>query len=119
AAAGRRRIRVADDELGAGEIFLVVDLRALQVLHAHRVDEQRDAALLDLRVAVLHFLVESEAVLEPGAAAALDIDAELQLRIALALDQLADLRGGSVGEMKRRLLTRHARFAHGITLRPD
>src|SRR5690606_6720120 len=118
AAAGRRGVRIANDELRAGEVFLVVDLGTLQVLDAQRIDEERHAALLDLRVPFLRFLVEREAVLETGAAAALDVDAQLQVRIALGLDELTDLRRGRIGEMQRRLTIRPFGLAHCTTLRP-
>src|SRR5690606_36402674 len=97
---------------------LVVDLGTLQVLEAQRIDEERHAALLDLGVPFLHFLVEREAVLETGAAAALDIDAQLQVRIAFGLDELTDLRRGRIGEMQRRLAIRPIRLAHCTILRP-
>src|SRR5690606_2563148 len=59
AAAGGRGVRVPDDELGALEVFLVVDLGAHQILVAHGVDEQRDATLFHAGVVLVHFLVES------------------------------------------------------------
>src|SRR5204862_170277 len=64
AAAGRRRVRVLDHELGALQVVLVVDLGPGEVLQAHRIDEQRDAVLGHRRVVVVDDLVEGEAVLE-------------------------------------------------------
>ena len=37
------RIRIPNDELRALQVFLVVDLGTHQVLHAHRIDQQRNA----------------------------------------------------------------------------
>ena len=71
------------------KILAIVDLRAHEVLDAHRIDEQRDAAVLDFRVAFLDFFVEREAVLEARAAAALHVDAQLQRGVAFLLDELA------------------------------
>ena len=68
--------------------FLVVDLRADQVLVAHRVDQQRDAVLLHRGVVFVDDLVEGEAVLESRAAAAGDEYAQLELGVALLVDQL-------------------------------
>src|SRR5512137_2980329 len=69
AAAGRGGVRVADHELRALEVFLVVDLGAGEVLEAHRVHQQLDATGDDASVAVFLVLVEGEAVLEARAAA--------------------------------------------------
>src|SRR5690606_25996449 len=112
AAAGGAGVGIADDELRTRQVLAVVDFRALQVLDAHRIHEQRDTRVLDLGGAGLHLLVEGEAVLEARAPAALYVDAELQAGIACALDQLIDLAGGRVREIHRRLVGRHLRFAH-------
>src|SRR5689334_2447592 len=45
AAAGAGGVRVLDHELGALQVFLVVDLGADQVLIAHGIDQQRHAVL--------------------------------------------------------------------------
>ena len=47
--------------------------------------------------------VEAEPVLEAGAAAALDVDAQLERVVAFFGDELADLRRGSGGELQRPL----------------
>src|SRR6185437_5987610 len=98
AAAGRRGVGIADDELRAVQAFLVIDLRPHEVLHAHGVDQELHPLVLDAGVAVLDLLVELEAVLQAGTAAALDEDAQHQAGIAFALDELAHLAGGRVGE---------------------
>ena len=53
AAASGLRVRIADHELRAVEAFAIVDFRAGEVLHAHRIDEQLDAQVLDAGVAIL------------------------------------------------------------------
>src|SRR5262245_66387991 len=69
AAARRGHVRVVDRE-PALETLDEVDLRALQVRRAERVDDDRDAERVDLVVAFLSTCVEAERVLEAGAAAA-------------------------------------------------
>src|SRR5258705_12934805 len=98
AATGRLGVRIADDELGALEVFAVVDLRAHQVLETHRVDEELHALILDAGVSLLLLLVESEAVLEARTAPSLDENAELEARIVLALNELAHLDRRGIGE---------------------
>src|SRR5713226_7006772 len=85
ATAGALRVGVLDDELRAFQAFLVIDLGADQILVANRVDEELDAVLLHHGVVRVLHLVEGEAVLEAGAAAARDEHAELELRVALLL----------------------------------
>src|SRR6187549_3533574 len=100
ASAGGLRVRIADHELRAVETFAVVDLRAGQVLDAHGIDQQLDAEILDAGIAVLFLLVELEAVLHSRAATALHEHAQLEVRVALAADQVADLAGGGIGEFE-------------------
>src|SRR5581483_2693264 len=102
ATAGALRVGVLDDELRAFQAFLVVDLGAHQILVAHRVDEQHHAVLLHHGVVFVLHLVESEAVLEAGAAAAGNEDPELELGIALFLDQLLHFVRRAVAELERR-----------------
>src|ERR1700733_11743793 len=110
AAASGGGVRIADHELRAVETLAIVDLRAGEVLYAHRVDEQLHAEVLDAGVAVLQLLIELEAVLQPRAAPALHEHAQHELGVALALDEVADLAGGSVGELERRGILQ--RFGH-------
>ena len=98
AAAGRRGVRIADHELRALEVFAVVDLRAHQVLEAHRIDDQLHALVLDTGVAFLDVFVKGETVLKSRAASALHEDAQLQVGIRFPTDQLADLGGSGIGE---------------------
>src|SRR5688572_19508402 len=100
AAAGGGRVRVADDELGAVETFAIVDLGATEVLHAHGIDQQLHALVLDAGVAVLDLLVELEAVLQSRAAAALHEDPQHEVGIAFAADEIAHLASRGVGEQE-------------------
>src|SRR5579883_839699 len=100
AAAGGGGVGVADDELRAVQPLAVVDLRAHQVLHAHGIDQELHAEVLDAGIPVLNLLIELESVLKPGAPAALNEDAQHQLGIAFATDEVAHLAGGRVGEQQ-------------------
>src|SRR5262249_58163665 len=82
AATGRGGVRVADHELGALEALAVIDLGAAEVLHAHRVDDELHALVLDAGVTLLQLLVELEAVLQSRAAAALHENAHHPLPLA-------------------------------------
>src|SRR5690606_3290849 len=92
----------ADHELGALQVFLVVDLGAHQVLVAHGVDQQRHAVLGHGRVVLVGDLVKGEPVLEARAAAPLHEHAQLQVGVALLGDQVGHLGGGAVGEQDGR-----------------
>ena len=95
----RPGVRVVDLEPGLGDRVEVVDRGALQVGQAERVDDDRDAVQLDRVVAVLAPVVEAERVLEAGAAAALDGDAQHRHLVGGVLgEQVADLRRGSLGQ---------------------
>src|SRR5690606_24441531 len=56
---------------------------------------------LDRQVVLRLLFVELETVLEARTATALDIDPQLQGRIAFVRDQFADLGGGGRGEIER------------------
>src|SRR5690606_18182460 len=88
AAAGGLGVRVANGELGAVQALHVVHRRAHQVLQAERIDHHHHPVGVDGQVVLALLLVELEAVLEAGAAAALDVHAQLQRRVALLGDQL-------------------------------
>ena len=81
APAGRLHVRVVDREARAHERVDEVDLRAGQIGSAERIDDDPDTVHLDLVVTVLGASVETERVLEPRAAAALNGDAK-DLRLA-------------------------------------
>ena len=84
AAAGRLGVGVLDRKPTAHEVFLVVDLGALEMPEAHRVDEHLDTLDLDDLIA-LAALVEDHPVLEAGAAASLHVDPEPALGQVLLL----------------------------------
>src|SRR4029079_675998 len=93
AAARGDDVRVVDLEPGLLNRVHEVDFGALEVGGAERIDDHVDAVEADLLVALLRAAVEAERVLEPGAAAALDGDAEDgRLPLGLVVHQLADLR---------------------------
>src|SRR6187402_2022872 len=110
ATAGGLGVRIANDELGAVEPLAVVDFRASEVLHAHGVDEQLHAEVLHAGIAILLLLIEFEAVLHARAPTPLHEHAQLQVRIALATDEIANLAGSCVGELEGFGLD----FAHGL-----
>ena len=82
------------------EVLAVVDFRAGEILEAQRVDQKRDTLVGKFRVTLLDLLVEGEAVLEAGAAAAGHEHPQFEPGIALLTDQLADLAGGGVSEFQ-------------------
>src|SRR5262245_7672459 len=91
AAAAARGLRIRDRESGAAEILDVIHLRVLQIRRALRIHDDFDAARLDYHV-VLFLLIEREPVLEPGAASALDEDAQrLALRVGHRAREVLDL----------------------------
>src|SRR5262245_34341092 len=112
AATRRGHVRVVDGE-PALEALDEVDLRALQVRSAERVDDNRDAERVDLVVALLGAGIEAERVLEARAASALNRDAQdIGLAGRLLGHQLADLRGGACGEADQRFLLDCCHLAH-------
>ena len=114
AATGGGCVRIADHELRALQPLAIVDLRAAQVLHAHRIDEQLHAEVLDAGVAVLDLLIELEAVLQARATPALHEDPQHELGITLATDQIPDLAGRGVGEQQRRCFLQRFGRAHSL-----
>ena len=96
------------------QILGVVDFGAHEVLHAHRVDEQRDAAVLYEAVAFLDFLVEGEAVLKAGTTASGNEYTQLEVRVVFLPDEFADLVGGRIGKHDRwrRCIVEVLRFHH-------
>src|SRR5207244_4416247 len=91
APAGRDGVRVVDLEPGLLDRLEVVDAAAPQMRSAEGIDDHRDAFALELVVALLGAAVEAEAVLEAGAAATLDSDAEHR-HLGVLGHQVADLR---------------------------
>ena len=97
ATAGRGGVRVVDLEPGLLDRLEIVDARAREIRGAEGIDDDRDALALELVVALLGAAVEAEAVLEPGAAAALDRDPENR-DVGLRRHEPADLLRGGGGE---------------------
>src|SRR5947209_16659495 len=105
AAARRDGVRIVDREPCRLDRVDVVDLRALQVRRAEGIDDDGDAVLLELEVALGCTAVEPESVLETGAAATLDRDAQHRAAfggIRLLGHQLLDLHRRRLGHRKQR-----------------
>src|SRR5438876_6981064 len=101
AAARRDGVRVVDREPGRLDRVDVVDLRALQIRRAEGIDDNGDAVLLELEVTLGCAAVEAEPVLETGAAAALDRDAQ-HTDVRLLGHQLLDLHCRRLGHREQR-----------------
>src|SRR5829696_495874 len=97
AAAGGGDVRIIDLEAGLLQAVQEVDRRALQVRRAVGVDDDIDTVQLELVVALLRAAVESERVLEAGATAALDGDAQNRDLLLLG-HELLDLVRSRLGE---------------------
>src|SRR5215468_10162539 len=98
AAARRGDVRVVDRKAGL-EALDPVDLGACQVRRAERVDDDVNTVDVQLIVALGRPAVEAECVLEAGAAAALNGDAQdRSLAFGLLGHQLADLGRRALGE---------------------
>src|SRR4051794_11171569 len=82
AAAGGRGVRVLDREAAAGDGVDEVDLGAVQIADADRIDEELHAVRLEYLVAgTLAVLFDHQPVLEARAAAALDEYAQAAARL--------------------------------------
>src|SRR5205807_3134424 len=79
AGAARNRIGIVHGEAAAHQAIHEVDLGALDVAGAHRVDEQANAADLGNGVTVFRLILEAHAVRHAGAAARLDEDPQPHL----------------------------------------
>jgi hypothetical protein len=102
ATAGRGRVGVSYDELGALQILFIIDLGTHEVLKTHRIDDQSHALILHAGITFFLFLVEGKAVLETGTTSACHEHSQHQVRIVFLLDQFADFPGGSVRKNDRR-----------------
>src|SRR5690348_2298973 len=100
APAGGLGVRIVDHELRARKFLDVVHFRAFEILHAQRIDQQFDAAAVEHEIVVRTRLVETEAVLETRAAAALDEDAQLERGLAFLADQLTDAVERCIGNLE-------------------
>ena len=90
--------RILDHELRAFQVILVIDLCTDQILVAHRVYQQLHAVFSHRRVVFIGDFIESETILETGAAAALHEYAQFQVGIAFLFDQLRNLGSGAIGK---------------------
>src|ERR1044071_1458249 len=99
AAAGGRRVGIADREAAAGDRVDEVDFSALQIADTDRVDVQLDAVRLEHLVADAAAFLDHEAVLEPRAAAALHEHAQSAARLVFLGQQLVDLLGCHSGHV--------------------
>src|SRR5579864_6283107 len=90
AAARGSSVRILDLERGTHEVLDEVDFRALHQLERDGIDHQAHAVALEDEIIRLSRLVEAEAVLESGAAAAGDREAQEGVRPILLLLQLSD-----------------------------
>src|SRR5205814_989379 len=90
-AAARHGVRVAKGEAAAHKCVDEVDLAALHVHGAHRVDDHLDAVMVDDRVAFLGPVGERHAVREARASARRHVDAKREVRATLLRDDLLEL----------------------------
>ena len=88
-AAARHCVGVAESEAAAHEGVDEVDLRALEVHGAHRVDDDANAALLDDRVILFGAIGERHPVREPRASTRRDVHAQREVLPVLLRENLA------------------------------
>src|SRR5262245_3159431 len=93
---------MTNHELCTFEPLTIVDLGTRPLLHTHRVDEELHAEVLDAGIAFLNLLVELESVLQAGAAAALHENAQHQVRVSFAANEIPHLPCGRIREQERR-----------------
>src|SRR5438105_2652248 len=110
AAAARDRVRVAQREPAAHERVDEVDLGALDVHRAHRVDDDANPVLLDERVVLFAALREGHAIGEAAASARRDVDAQGQIVAPLLRDDFLELLRGPRGHRDDRLAGPGHRF---------
>src|SRR5713226_2207441 len=91
ATAARDRVRVAEREAATHEGVDEVDLRALEVHGAHRVDDDANAVLLHDRVILFGAVGERHPVREPRASTRRDVHAEREVLPLLLRENLAEL----------------------------
>src|SRR2546425_3202039 len=91
AAAARDGIRVAEREPAAHQSVDEVDLRALEVHRAHRVDYHANAVLLHDRIVLFSALGEGHAIREARAPTRCDVDAQREVAAVLLREDLLEL----------------------------
>src|SRR5579883_355070 len=117
AAAGRGGVRIAHLEGGAHHVLDEVDLGAPDELQRYRIDDELDAVALEDDVVVEARLVEGEAVLKAGAAAARDGEPQKGLGQVLLLLELRHPPGGALAQGHSRLRCAAAAFRHALAPR--
>src|SRR5579884_2415774 len=98
AAAGRGRVRVADLERRPHQILDEIDFGAVEQTERNLVDDDDNPVFFEQHVVLVTLRVEREAVLEPGAAAARDGDAQKDVRVPLLFLQYGDATRGVAGQ---------------------
>src|SRR2546425_5558600 len=91
AAAARDRVGVAKREPAAHESVDEVDLRALEVHRAHRVDDHANAVLLYDRIVLFGALGEGHAIRKARAPTRCDVDAQREVAAVLLREDLLEL----------------------------
>src|SRR5437870_2923094 len=97
AAARRRGIRVDHAERGADQVVDEIDLRAREERHRGWIDQHHRALARDHQIVLSLGVVDVELVLEAGAAAALDGDAQ-HGAVAFDFKDFADAAGGPLAD---------------------
>src|SRR5439155_16397049 len=97
AAARRGGIRIDHAERGADQIVDEIDLRTCEERHRGRIDQYHRALARDHQIVLGLVVVDVELVLEAGAAAALDGDAQ-HGAVAFDFKDFADAAGGPLAD---------------------
>src|SRR5215207_4328499 len=93
------RVRVVDREALLLDRVLEIDRGAIEIRHAHLVDDDLDTRVVDDRVAVEQPLVEVELVDQPGASAGLDCHPQAEIIAPLLFEEVAYLVGGGLAQL--------------------
>src|SRR5699024_9741090 len=99
-------IGIVDDEPLALKAGFEIDLGALQVRQAQRIDQHRDAILLEYLIVAARLAFKLKTVLKARATTAGHINTQLERRVAALTDQGAHARYCRLAE------TRPPRFIH-------
>ena len=93
------QVGVVYDEARTFQPLGVVDLRADEILEAHRVNQHRNTFPLDHGIVFRAAVLEREAVLKARTATAGNVDTQLQRRVFLLFHQLAHLVHSAGGQI--------------------
>lgn len=108
AATGSLRVRIVDLERCADEFLYVVEFRTFQERQRNGVNQDRGAGLFNDEIVRVRHRDEIEFVLEAGAAAAFDAEAQ-QFIGCLGRRYCIDAGGSGGADADRRLFSRHDR----------